>query len=193
MKFLCIISGCPAWARKWHIMFFAQQKWTCCSKARHVQGKCIYENAATCFQAAVSLSKNLLWRSGQGRFLVCKQEHDGENSRKVLCVSPRSCSFAAIRPRMTGLPFPGGQLFQIHGSKLKLHPVRDLGQASVLRVTHPVLFLRIGKHTLDLLFSQPVQLCAPILLILPSIFPHTCSLSPYRRERTTCARSRRGV
>ena len=29
---------------------------------------------------------------------------------------------------------------------------------SVLRVTHAVLFLRIGKHTLNLLFSQTVQL-----------------------------------
>src|SRR5699024_2015097 len=38
-----------------------------------------------------------------------------------------------------------------------LHPVCHLGQASVLRVTHPVFFLRIGKHTLNLLFSQPVQ------------------------------------
>lgn len=59
---------------------------------------------------------------------------------------------------MGGVPFPDGQLFQIHGSKFKLHPVCYLGQASVLRVTHPVLFLRIGKHTLNLLFSQPVQL-----------------------------------
>ena len=58
---------------------------------------------------------------------------------------------------MTGLPFPGGQFFQIHGSKLKLHPVCHLGQASVLRVTHPVLLFSIGKYTLNLLFSQPVQ------------------------------------
>ena len=36
------------------------------------------------------------------------------------------------------LPLPSGQLFQIHGSKLKLHPVRHLGQASVLciSITH---------------------------------------------------------
>ena len=75
---------------------------------------------------------------------------------------------------MTGLPFPGGQLFQIHGSKLKLHPVRDLGQASVLRVTHPVLFLRIGKHTLDLLFSQPVQLFVyrHLYMVLPDMAQH---------------------
>ena len=33
-----------------------------------------------------------------------------------------------------------------------------LSQASVLRVTHTVLLLRIGEHTLNLLFSQTVQL-----------------------------------
>ena len=26
MKFSCIISGCPAGARKWHISYFAMQK-----------------------------------------------------------------------------------------------------------------------------------------------------------------------
>ena len=26
MKFLCIISGCPTGARKWHISYFAMQK-----------------------------------------------------------------------------------------------------------------------------------------------------------------------
>ena len=38
-------------------------------------------------------------------------------------------------------PFPCGQLFQVHGNKLKLHPVRHLSQASVLRITHRVFFL----------------------------------------------------
>lgn len=60
--------------------------------------------------------------------------------------------------RMAGAPFPYCQFFQIYGNKLKLHPVCHLGQASVLRVTHAVLLLRVGKHTLDFLFSQPVQL-----------------------------------
>ena len=59
---------------------------------------------------------------------------------------------------MAAIPFPGGQFFQIHGSKFKLHPVCYLSQASVLRVTHTVLLLRIGEHTLNLLFSQTVQL-----------------------------------
>ena len=71
--------------------------------------------------------------------------------------SKQQLQFSAIRRRMAAIPFPNGQLFQIHGSKFKLHPVCHLGQASVLRVTHPVFFLRIGKHTLNLLFSQPVQ------------------------------------
>lgn len=39
------------------------------------------------------------------------------------------------------LPLPIGQFFQIHGSKFKLHPVCHLGQASVLCITHRVLYL----------------------------------------------------
>ena len=40
-------------------------------------------------------------------------------------------------------------LFQIHGSKLKLHPVADLGEASVWRITHCVFFFCILKNTLN--------------------------------------------
>ena len=39
------------------------------------------------------------------------------------------------------LPLPIGQFFQIHGSKFKLHPICHLGQASVLCITHRVLYL----------------------------------------------------
>ena len=69
---------------------------------------------------------------------------------------------------MAGVPFPGGQLFEIHGNKFKLHPVGHLGEAAVLRVAHPMLLFCIGKHTLDLLFSQTVQVtvfrCVPDIL-----------------------------
>ena len=34
-------------------------------------------------------------------------------------------------------PFPCGQFFQVHGNKLKLHPVRHLGQASVRFLRNP--------------------------------------------------------
>lgn len=40
---------------------------------------------------------------------------------------------------------------------LKLHPVCDLSQASVLRIPHPILLFGIGKHTLNLFFSQLVD------------------------------------
>ena len=58
-------------------------------------------------------------------------------------------------------PFPYGQLFQVHGSKLKLHPVCDLSQASVLRITHRVFFLSISKDPLNSLFAPLVKL--PVL------------------------------
>ena len=56
------------------------------------------------------------------------------------------------------IPFPSSQLFEIHGSKFKLHPVGHLGEASVLRIAHAVFLFCIGEHTLYFLFSQPVQL-----------------------------------
>ena len=71
---------------------------------------------------------------------------------------------------MATVPFPGGQFFQIHDSKFKLHPVCYLSQASVLRVAYTVLFLRVGKHTLNLLFSLPVQLFVP--RHVPDVFRH---------------------
>ena len=50
------------------------------------------------------------------------------------------------------------QLFQIHGSKLKLHPVRYLSQASVLCITHRVFFLGIGKGPSNGLFAPLVKI-----------------------------------
>ena len=45
--------------------------------------------------------------------------------------------------------FPSGQLFEIHGSKLKPHPFGDLGQTSIKRIAHPMFFLGIGKDPLN--------------------------------------------
>lgn len=56
--------------------------------------------------------------------------------------------------RMACFSLPGGQLFQVYGSKFKLHPVGNLGQASVLRIAHTVFLLGIRKDTLDFLFSH---------------------------------------
>ena len=65
--------------------------------------------------------------------------------------------------RETGavVPFPYGQLFQVHGSKLKLHPVCDLSQASVLRITHRVFFLGVREDPFNGLFSPLVKI--PVL------------------------------
>ena len=71
----------------------------------------------------------------------------------------------------TLLPLPGCQLFQIHGSKLKLHPVRYLGQASVLRITHSVLFFGVCKDAFNRLFTPPVK-----ALVLRCITGIVCQL-----------------
>ena len=55
-------------------------------------------------------------------------------------------------------PFPCGQFFQVHGSKLKLHPVRHLSQASVLRITHRVFFLGVREDPLNGFLSALVEL-----------------------------------
>ena len=56
------------------------------------------------------------------------------------------------------LPFPSSQLFQIHGSKFKLHPVCHLSQASVLSIAHCVFFLGVRKDALNGFFSPLVKL-----------------------------------
>ena len=61
------------------------------------------------------------------------------------------------RVRFAHLPFPFCQLFQIHGSKFKLHPVRHLSQAFILRITHGVFFFGICKDSFNRLFSPLVQ------------------------------------
>ena len=89
---------------------------------------------------APSLSKNRSHSSSYSRISFKKEENGSEKPRDK-----------------TLLPLPGGQLFQIHGSKLKLHPVRYLGQASVLCITHSVFFFGICKDTFNRLFTPPVK------------------------------------
>ena len=50
-----------------------------------------------------------------------------------------------------------GQFFEVHGSKFKLHPVGNLSQASILRMTHGVFFLGVCKDPFNGLFSPLVQ------------------------------------
>ena len=54
-------------------------------------------------------------------------------------------------------PTPNCQPFQIHGSKLKLDPSGDCGQASVVRVTHRMLFFCISKHSLNGLLAHRIH------------------------------------
>ena len=48
-------------------------------------------------------------------------------------------------------------VFEVHGSKFKLDPVGNLGQASVLRITHGVFFLGVGKDPFNGLFSPFIE------------------------------------
>ena len=56
------------------------------------------------------------------------------------------------------LHFHVANFFQVHGSKLKLHPVRHLSQASVLRITHRVFFLGVREDPLNGFLSALVEL-----------------------------------
>ena len=50
-------------------------------------------------------------------------------------------------------PVPVSKLFQIHSSKSKLHPVRNLSQACVSGISHTVFFFGIRKDTFNGFFS----------------------------------------
>jgi len=60
------------------------------------------------------------------------------------------------------IPRPCCQLFEVHSSELKPDPLRDSGQASVMRITHSVFFFRVSKHPLYRLTSHGVGLFAQI-------------------------------
>ena len=57
---------------------------------------------------------------------------------------------------------PDCQFFEVHGSEFKPHPACNPGQTSVVCITHPVLFFRIRKGTLN-------RLLAPCVNILPHL------------------------
>ena len=65
------------------------------------------------------------------------------------------------------LPLSTGQLFQIHGSKLKLYPVCHLGQASVLCITHSVFFFGVRKDAFNGLF--PLLVKVPVLRCIADV------------------------
>ncbi len=102
--------------------------------------------AAIQTDGGISLSKNQSHSSSYSRISFKKEENGSEK-----------------RIDKTLLPLPGCQFFQIHGSKLKLHPVRHLSQASVLCITHSVFFFGVCKDAFNGLFTPPVK--ALVLLI----------------------------
>ena len=55
------------------------------------------------------------------------------------------------------LCLPSCQLFEVHGSKLKPHPIGNLGQASVKRIVHSTLFFRIRKNPFNGFFTFGVK------------------------------------
>lgn len=79
------------------------------------------------------------------------------------------------------LPFPFCQLFEVHGSKFKLHPIRHLGQASIACITHGVFFFGICKDPFNGLFAPSVQfpvfrrvagILCQFLVVLPDMALH---------------------
>ena len=53
--------------------------------------------------------------------------------------------------------FPSGQLFEVHGSKFKPHPVGNWNQTTVVCITHGVLFFRIRKNPFNGFFAFGVK------------------------------------
>ena len=94
--------------------------------------------------------------------------------------------------RETGavVPFPHSQFFQVHGNKLKLHPVRHLSQASVLRITHRVFFLGVREDPFNGFLSALVELrvrrrisgiVRQFLIVLPDMPLHRFDTVPGMR------------
>jgi hypothetical protein len=77
-------------------------------------------------------------------------------------------------------PFPLGQLFEVHGSKLKPDPVGNLGQASVLCIPHGIRFFGIGKDPFDVLLAPLVQV--PILRCVAGVVSQFLIILTYSKE-----------
>lgn len=112
------------------------------------------------------------WRIRISSILLIKQNTRNSLSKKPVSASDTDRVPHVFWPQkqqrngagLVPLP-PFGHLFQIHRYKLKLHLVANLIQASVLRIPHRVLLLRIRKHALYRLLLPLVQL--PVLRRMP--------------------------
>lgn len=56
--------------------------------------------------------------------------------------------------------FPQCQLFKVHGNKLKPHPSGNLGQTSIKRIKHAMLYFFVGKDSLNGFFVFSIK--APV-------------------------------
>ena len=74
--------------------------------------------------------------------------------------------------------FPPCQLFEVYGSKFEPHPVRDLGQTTVVSIPHGMLFFGISKDPFNGFFAQGIylhtalgfaQLLGQIKVLLPDM------------------------
>ncbi len=84
------------------------------------------------------------------------------------------------------ISFPYCQLFQIHGSKFKLHPVCYLSETSVVGVSHLMLFFCICEYTLYFLLAYPAQLFVSgcVSSILGKLYPVLPDMPSYCFFRT---------
>ncbi len=55
------------------------------------------------------------------------------------------------------LSFPLCQLFEVHSSKFKPHPVGDLGQTTVKGIAQGMFFLRVGRDPFNGFFAFGVK------------------------------------
>ena len=69
--------------------------------------------------------------------------------------------------------FPSGQLFEVHGSKFKPHPVGNVGLTSVMGITHAMPLLGISKD--------------PLMRIAPGILGCTWCRQPDPHSPSRCA------
>ncbi len=69
--------------------------------------------------------------------------------------------------------FPSGQLFEVHGSKFKPHPVGNVGLTSVMGITHAMPLLGISKD--------------PLMRIAPGILGCTWRHQPAPHSPSRCA------
>mgnify|MGYP004515228349 CR=1 FL=1 len=83
------------------------------------------------------------------------------------------------------IPFPYRQFFHVHVSKLKLHPVCYLGQASVLRITHRVFSFGVHKDPFNRLFTLLVKRLVLLCIsgILCQFFVVLPDMPLHRRHR----------